>query len=271
VDLGVKVRATADRNSGPIRSDRRRAAALGLAVVATYALLAAISGRLSPLARGPLLDGIGPSQPYRWVSPPPDLASTNVQPSSGVFTLELDANGVRPKVFVTSDNQVTINVPAEAIAPHADDHSVELTVNPADPATLSPPGAGLASYGNVYRIQATYRPSGTKVDHLERSIDLILLYPVTLNLHSISHAVYSSVDGTKWTRDEGTDSLASQQAQGVLPELGYAQVAGTSTSVSVTPAPGSSSSRTLAIAFIVGAICVLLVGVGLLLRSRRTA
>src|SRR2546427_2436526 len=128
VDIGVKDR----EGSLSHRRDRRRALAIGSVAVATYAMLAAISGRLSPLARGPLLDGIGPAQPYRWVNPPPDLAATNVEPSSGVFSLELDANGVRPKVLVTSDNQATINVPAGAIAAHPGARSVEVMVTPVD-------------------------------------------------------------------------------------------------------------------------------------------
>jgi hypothetical protein len=267
VDLGVKDGVTA-RRSGSLRRDRRRAAAIGLVVVGVYAILAAISGSLSPLARGPLLDGIGPAQPYRWVNPPPDLAATNVKPSSGVFTLTLDAHGVRPQVLVTSDNQATINVPAEAIAAHSGDRSVEITVTPVDPGTLAPPGDGLSSFGNAYRIDARYRPSGAKVDNLAQPIDVILLYPVTLNLQSTHHAIYSSIDGQTWTLRSGSDSIATQQTDGAIPVLGFAQVAGRLSSHSATAAPGSKS-RTVAIGLIVGAICMLLVGVGLLLRSRR--
>ena len=93
---------------------RRNAIVAGLVSVTVYAALAALSGHLSPLARGPLLDGIGPPQAYRWVNPPPDLASGNQPPSSGVFHVPLDASGSRPEVFVTSDNQVTVVVPKGA-------------------------------------------------------------------------------------------------------------------------------------------------------------
>jgi hypothetical protein len=272
VDLGVRDHATADQSGTIIRNGRRRAAAIGLVVVAAYAMLAMISGRLSPLARGPLLDSLLPAQAYRWVNPPPDLAATNVKPSNGVFTLTLDAHGVRPQVLVTSDNQATINVPAGAIAAHSGDRSVEVTVTPVDPGTLVPPGDGLSSFGNAYRIEAAYRPSGTKVHHLDRPIDIVLLYPVTLNLQSTHHAIYSSIDGQTWTLRSGSDSLATQQTEGAIPDLGFAQVAGELSSHSPTPAQGSgsNSSRTLAIGFIVGAICLLLVGVGLLLRTRRS-
>ena len=63
-------------------SGRRTGRALGLAAVTAYVGLASWSGALSPLARGPLLDGTGPPQAYRWVNPPPDLAATNIEPSS---------------------------------------------------------------------------------------------------------------------------------------------------------------------------------------------
>ena len=76
--------------------NRRRLVLGGLAVAIAYAALAGLSGWLSPLARGPLLDGLGPPQPYRWVNPPPALASTNQPPSSAVFHVPLDANGSRP-------------------------------------------------------------------------------------------------------------------------------------------------------------------------------
>ena len=46
---------------------RRAALLVGALCLTAYAGLAALSGHLSPLARGPLLDGIGPPQDYRCV------------------------------------------------------------------------------------------------------------------------------------------------------------------------------------------------------------
>ena len=165
---------------------RRKAAVAGLVCVTVYGALAALSGHLSPLAKGPLLDGIGPPQPYRWVNPPPDLAATNQPPSSGVFHVPLDPNGSRPEVFVTSDNQVTIVVPQGAFPTKAGQIEIVLKVTPLDPATLASPGANLTIFGNAYRLQATYQPSGDRVD-LKLPLDAILLYPVTPNLHASVH------------------------------------------------------------------------------------
>ncbi len=248
---------------------RRRALAFGLVAVAAYAALAGLSGRLSPLARGPLLDGIGPPQAYRWVSPPPDLAATNVPPSSGVFHVPLDPNGSRAEVFVTSDNQATVIVPAGSFDLKAGQIEVVMKVDPIDPATLSAPGKGLSVFGNAYRILATYEPSGDAAP-LATPLDVVLLYPVTTNLHSSTHTIFASPDGTAWEKQAGSDSLAQQQAEGPLPALGYAVVAGKKDATPITPAPsGSGGNRSATIILIVAAACVGLVGIGLLVRGRR--
>ena len=250
--------------------NRRRALALGLVTLAAYAALAGLSGRLSPLARGPLLDGLGPPQPYRWVSPPPDLAATNQPPSSGMFHVPLDTNGSRPEVFVTSDNQVTVIVPAGVFRLKAGQVEVKLTVAPVDPATLSPPGPALTVFGNAYRVRTTYQPSNARAS-FAAPLDVVLVYPVTTTLHASSHAIYTSPDGAAWEEQQGSDSIAQQQAEGPLPTAGYMVVAGKETANPSASSPPTSSggSRSVTIILIVAAVCIGLVGVGLLLRNRR--
>jgi hypothetical protein len=248
---------------------RRRILAAGAIAVGVYAALAGLSGQLSPLARGPLLDGIGPPQAYRWVNPPPDLASTNQRPSSGVFHVPLDANGSRPEVFVTSDNQVTLIVPKQAFDLKAGQIEVMLSVTPLDPAKLSSPGKALTIFGNAYRLKAAYQPSGEAVA-LASPLDLVLLYPVTPNLHAAKHQLYTTPDGKTWMKQEGSDSLAQQQAEGPMPSLGDVLVAGEAGAPTVTPAstsPGASKSSTF-IVLIVIAACIGLIGLGLIVRGR---
>ena len=85
--VAARVRHGADGPEHVRRMVSRRAGrAAGAVVVVAYVALAAWSGSLSPLSRGPLLDGIGPPQAYNWVNPPPDLAPQNLPPSPGVFT-----------------------------------------------------------------------------------------------------------------------------------------------------------------------------------------
>jgi len=247
--------------------------AAGVAVLVAYVLLAGVSGRLSPLARRPLLDGgAGTLQPYRWVSPPPDLASTNRRPSVLTFSLPLTAKGVQGGGPTSGDGQITVIVSDGSIATHGADTSVRFDVTPLDPATLRGLGHGLAPFGNVYRIEATYVPSNTPVSTLGDPLDVIMVYPVTVSLHTAMHEVALSPDGKVWTVRKGTEFATNQQVESPVPELGYVVVAGVPglSPVSVSPVASSGSgSKALALGLIVVAACALLVGLGLVLRSRR--
>jgi hypothetical protein len=243
--------------------------AMGLAMVVVYAALAAWSGHLSPLARGPLLDGLGPIN-YRWVNPPPPLASTNQQPAAGSFRLTLAPDGVKGQVVFTADSQATVIVTTGSIPARKGERSVELTVKPLDAGFLGPPPGGLTMFGNAYQIEATYNPTGTKIHSLSEPLDVILVYPSTADLHAATHELLYSADGTDWERIDSTDSASQQQAEGNVPGFGYVVVAGELTSLPI-PAddPTAGGSTTLAIVLLVIAGCILLVGVALLLRSRR--
>jgi hypothetical protein len=258
------------RISGRI-APRRAAAAAGVGIVAVYVLLAAVSGHLSPLARRPLLDGTGPLQAYRWVSPPPDLAPTNVAPDPLTFSLPLRADGVQGGGPSSKDGQITVIVATGAIAAHDTDTSVRFDVTPVDPGTLKEPGHGLAAFGNVYRIDATYLPSGSPVRTLAGSLDVVLVYPITVTLHTAKHEIASSANGKLWTVRKGNDFVAAQQVEAVVPELGYVVVAGIPgpAPVIASPVPSSSGSNVVALGLIVAAGCALLIGLGLVLRNRR--
>jgi hypothetical protein len=248
----------------------RRGVAAGLALVAVWAALAAWSGRLTPLARLPLLDGLGPAAPYRWVSPPPALAADNQPPSAGEFTLQLVPDGVLGQVALTSDGQVTVIVSDGAIGPHRGDSTVRLSVDPLDPGTLPPPEHGLVTFGNAYRLTATYEPSGTPVRTLEGEVDLILLYPVTPNVHAASHEMLRSASSGAWTSLKSTDSVAQQQVQARIPGLGTFVVGGVPAPSPAAPSDaGGGGSQTTAAVLLILAGCVLLIGIGFLVRSRR--
>ncbi len=137
-----------------VHRDAMRALVSGLIVVGAYAAMAAWSGSLSPLARGPLLDGVAPVN-YRWVSPPPELESTNQAPSSGRFELPLREGTVGTQVLFTDDSQVTMVVDEGSIGAPASQRSARLVVEPVDPAELAPPGGDLAFFGNAYQVSAT--------------------------------------------------------------------------------------------------------------------
>jgi hypothetical protein len=247
---------------------RRRVLAAGLAVALAYLALAAVSGHLSPLARQPLLDGIGPPVVYRWVDPPPELAGTNQPPTPGDFTLKLTDRGTRPDVFTTDDAQVTLIPVAGTFAAAPGQDSVHLTVTPLGTA-VSPPNEPVEIVGNVIELRATYEPSGDQIDTFHKPLEVILVYPIPPNVHSTKHTLISSPDGTTWEPSDGTDSLAIQQVEGPVPTLGFmAAAADVSATSSPSAAPTANGNSTLGIALIVGAVCAALVGVGLLLRGR---
>jgi hypothetical protein len=250
---------------------RRTLAASAAAVVLAYAGLAAWSGHLSPLARGPLLDGLGPPQAYRWVSPPPDLAATNVEPSNLTGSMPLTPKGVAGASFVSSDSQLTVIVKDGAIAPHGHDTSVSLEATPVDPATLAPLEGDLKPFGNAYRIAFTYLPSKVRVTRLRDPLDVLLAYPYTVTLHAANHGLYASRDGKNWTPARSNDLLAAFQVEGPVPEPGYVVVGGVPTPAPVSTSPGGGSAGTNAVAtglFVVAGVA-LLVGIGLVLRGRK--
>ena len=145
------------------RHPRSRLALLaGVGMVVLYLAGAAVSGRATILARRPLLDGLAPPTPYRWVSPPADLAAGNKPPASTRFTLELTADGSRLGAFSTGDGQINLVLSEGAVPARSGQTGVEVTVDPVDPATLGPVPSGLVSAGNAYRIQASYQPSGAR-------------------------------------------------------------------------------------------------------------
>ena len=250
---------------------RRAGLVLGVAVAATYLGLAAWSGSLTPLARGPLLDGIGPVQAYRWVGPPPELASTNVEPSSLTKRLPLTPKGNQGASLVSSDSQITVVFPGGAIPPHTGDSAVRIDLTPGDPAALGPLGDGLEAFGNTYRIEATYLPSKTKVGRLGGQIDVILVYPVTATLHSTSHELLASATGDRWKPLTSNDAISAQQVEALTSELGYVVVGGLTSPLPVTDSPstsGGGAGNAVAIGLLAAAGVFLLVGIGLVLRGR---
>ncbi len=261
-------RARAPASGRPPAASRRAVVASGTLVVLAYVLLAVASNRLSPLASGPMLDGLGPLAPYRWVAPPPELAATNQPPSKGRFDVTLGSKGSEASTFVLSDNQVTLIFPEGAFRAKAAQIQVRVKVDPVDPAALGPPPAGQTAFGNAYRLSATYVPSGDPVEELRAPIDAFLTYPVTATLTSANHRNATSPDGRTWTIQDGTDAHALQQVEGPVPQLGYVMVVGVLGASSPSASADGTGNRTLAIGLIVAAVCVGLVGVGLILRGR---
>jgi hypothetical protein len=249
------------------RAAGRPAVALlaGLAVVLLYLAGAAVSGRASILARRPLLDGLAPPTPYRWVTPPQELAAANKAPASTRFTVDLGPNGSQLGAFSTSDGQINLVFSEGAVPARSGQTGVEVAVDPVDPATLGPVPEGLVAAGNAYRIRASYQPSGARVGALGGQSSVGLVYPLlnTAVANPGGHVVLSSADGRAWERLASTDTPGTHQVSAGLPRTGYVLVG-------VPPSAGEGGggdSRTRTLLLASGA-ALAIVAVALLLRRR---
>jgi hypothetical protein len=238
----------------------------GIGIAVLYLAGAALSGRASLLARRPLLDGLAPPVPYRWVKPPPDLAASNKAPASLRVSVELTATGSRLGAFSTSDGQLNLVLSEGAVPASQSQTSVAVSIDPVDPATLGPAPSGLIVAGNAYRIQASYRPSGGKVTALGGRSSVGLVYPLlaTAVADPSGHLVLASADGRSWQRLRSTDTPGIHQVSAELDTTGYVAAA-------VPPAGagdgggGNGRGRVLLLA---SAVAALLVLAALLVRRR---
>ncbi len=246
---------------------RSRVALLaGVGIAVLYLAGAALSGRASLLARRPLLDGLAPPVPYRWVKPPPDLAASNKAPASLRFSVKLAATGSQLGAFSTSDGQLNLVLSEGAVPASQGQTSVAVSIDPVDPATLGPAPPGLVLAGNAYRIQASYRPSGGKVDALGGRSSVGLVYPLlaTAVADPSGHLVLASADGRSWQRLRSTDTPGTHQVSAELDTTGYVVAA-------VPPAGtggGSGGSGRGRVLLLATAVAALLVLAALLVRRR---
>ncbi|HSO56457.1 MAG TPA: hypothetical protein VL330_27785 [Actinomycetes bacterium] len=250
--------------SGASRSRSGLALLAGVGILALYLAGAAVSGRASILARRPLLDGLAPPTPYRWVTPPPDLAASNKPPASTRFTVELTAEGSQLGAFSTSDGQVNLVLSQGAVPPRSGQRGVEVTVEPVDPATLGPAPSGLVTAGNAYRIQASYQPSGDQVETLAGQSSIGLVYPLlaTAVADTGGHQVLLSADGQAWESLQSADTPGTHQVSAGLGRTGYV-------AVGVAPSAGGSGSEPRNRILLLGTgIAVVIVAAALVLRLR---
>ena len=246
---------------------RSRVALLaGVGIVLLYLAGAGMSGRASILARRPLLDGLAPPTPYRWVNPPRELAAANKPPTSTRFSVKLQADGSRLGAFSTNDGQINLVLSEGAVPPRSGQTAVEVAVAPLDPAALGPPPSGLLVAGNAYRIQASYRPSGARIEALEGQSSVGLVYPLlaTAVADVGGHVVLSSPDGRTWKQLASTDTPGTHQVSAQLNTTGYVAVG-----VPPSAGGGSGSDQRSRILLLASAVAVAIVAAALLLRFRQ--
>jgi len=242
---------------------------LASGLLAAFAYLAGtgLSGRTSPLAHRPLLDGLAPPPPYRWVKPPPEAASTNKPPSGATASVDLGPNGTAVTAISTNDGQANLLLDPNAIAPSRGDRSVRAQIEPVDPGTLAALPSGLVAAGNAYRIRFSYQPSGKPVTTLAGKATVSLVFallpiPVT---SAFDNTILASADGKAWTRQQSTATPGTHQVASALKEPGYVMAA-------VPPAPPEQAAGTNRTPLIIGLVAAaLVVAAAALLLVRRVS
>ena len=238
----------------------RRPLAVGLALAAAYAAVAAATLVLSPRPLRPLFDGFAPPPPYNWVKPPPEQAFGNSPPRAAELEVPLGPEG-SPYVNATpEDGQAIVTLEAGAVPPHPPDEVARVRVTPLDAGTLSPIPGGLRAQGNAYRVTVTYQPSGTDVVALAR--------PGVIGLvaAALAEELLFSPDGRAW---EPRPTRALGLSHGLETDLvatGYYLMASRPTS----PGGGSGGGGGAGLAVAVLALPPLALGGVALARRRRS-
>jgi hypothetical protein len=214
-----------------------------------YLTGAVLTGHLSPFGVRPVLDGLTPPQPYRWVTPPAALAAKNEKPFGGTFALKFTAGKSEAGAFTTRDSQLSMILDPGAVPANGSPSGARIIITPLAPSSVT----ALHGYtidGNVYRITITEQPSGSKVDTFAHPQRVILVYPADDSFVKPQHLLAASTDAKTWTRLKTADSTVQQQSSGLIRAPGFVAV--------VTPLKSKASNRALVLYVAIG-IAVLLV------------
>jgi hypothetical protein len=179
-----------------------------LALTAGLIAAALLHGRM---AAPPVYDGIAvPPEPYRWVSPPPNVAAGNKAPLAGEATLPVLNGQVAGGGVQTADSQVIMYFGPGAFKAPAGATGVKCTITP-NPNPPAPP-AGVEIRGNVYRVTCTGEPGGGPVT-------VVSPYHLTLRFPPGAFKEIQYNDGSGWRPlptliAPGGDPYASVNAPG---------------------------------------------------------
>jgi hypothetical protein len=233
---------------------RHRVPAWGVVAAGLY-IVSAVLVRSTGHPVFPLFDGFGPPQPYRWVSPPPEVVAQNQPPLPGAG--EVSLKGPAQNFFVTTeDGQASVAGLSDAFARQPRENKIKVNLAPLDPQSLGPPPRGLMFDGNAYQIDAAYAPSGDEAV-IEDKVQVIFRYPRRAN-------VVLKATGSRWRRLESFVIRPSLQVFTEVNELGTFVAAG-------PPPPVHRSSILPWIAYGAAGLAVIGAGVALFLRRRSRA
>lgn len=224
---------------------------VGAALAVLYAGVVVVTGLTAGHPVRPLFDAAGGTVPYKWVKAPWYVASTNIKPRPSHQDIAFE-DGASPQTGVTSeDAQVILNLPQGALPPRTGETAVRVSFTPLDPAKLAKPPGGERPNGNAYRVQMSYQPSGTPLDALTTSGNVVMVVP------DEAERMLFSADGKSWS-ELPTQTLGDPTTVGsAFNTAGYYLVS-TSLPEFANPNKESGTKRTVGIVMVVAAVALLL-------------
>jgi hypothetical protein len=210
----------------------RRAALASLVVGFVVVAFAEVAG---PRAARPLYDGVVPTEPYRWLQPPPGQPG-GAKGTSATVTVSGGQSGL---IVVATDEippQAQLFAAPGAITLTPNASTIHVAIEP-----VAPPAAPPSGYidGNVYRISVT--------DQAGAALTAPAAQKVTVNLRSaqpnLASGTIERFDGTSW-QPLGTPPTGAGEFLAVVTEFGdFAVVAqGTSPYPTIATRPSPSAS-----------------------------
>jgi len=228
----------------------------GVAIAVLYVVVAQLSFRSGLAPTRPLYDGTGPPPPYRWVTPPAELAATNTKPSSGSGTTPIGPKSAPAYNINTDDGQASIIFPPDGIVVVSGQKSVKLTITPLDPAKVAPPPPNLDYDGNAYEIMGIYQPSGNpiQIPNVACSLTQANACATIVLRYAFNATKLYRLEGQTWTE------VPSQRAGSALQIYGNTNTLGTFVAAGPHVAGGKKpkSQTGNIIAFAVGLVAILL-------------
>jgi hypothetical protein len=179
------------------------------------AIAVAHGGRVIPRV---LYDGLAPAAPYRFMSPPPELAQDNEPPEPGHGVVDIVDGKAQATSISTGDGQLQVVLQKGSLGAKRKEKEIEVDIVPLVPDPPLDVAGGLRIEGNAYRVTATYQKSRDPAP-VKRDLTIVLRFPYTATK-------LVRRDGNTWKPLTTQISQASLQLFGATDRLGVFAGAG---------------------------------------------
>jgi hypothetical protein len=229
----------------------------GALALAAGAAVYAVAAWLVPPG---FFDGAAPSEPYRFVSPPPQLAHMNQPPLAGHGTLRVGTNGqVDPGSIFTNENQpqASLSVLPGSFPAPTDRSPVTVDIKPV---STYPELTALQCQTNVYLITASQA--------LQKEALVTLRFSDALP--APSDIYFAPQNGTAWAKIGSTGASSPFYISTRTTQLGYFAGCFAANATTTASGPRVGGGQTLPIIVALAILLVVLGGIPLAVMRRRS-